>query len=180
MHASVARRAGNWPGVTSLTGSNAFISPTAGFRMHFSRASKRGFNGRIAILRHIALTGRTIAGDPVWSTGELAALRLHYPDKQAIASALVRRSKIAIQHKARSLGLRARRLDCARSKTDGSMIAGTSMRTCSPSGFSGRGNRSTRSISPSFENRSKSARSKSRWLQASDTLAKGVGNNQYG
>lgn len=30
---------------------------------------------------------------------------LAYPDQQAIASALVRRSRIAIQHKARSLGL---------------------------------------------------------------------------
>jgi len=73
--------------------------------MHLSKASKRGFSGRIAILRHIALTGRTIAGDPVWTIEELDALRLLYPDRQALASILVRRSKIAIQHKARSFGL---------------------------------------------------------------------------
>ncbi|WP_043233817.1 hypothetical protein [Bosea sp. LC85] len=73
--------------------------------MHLSQASKCGFNGRIAILRHIALTGRTIAGYPVWTVEEFDALRGLYPDRQAIALALVRRSKVAIQHKARSLGL---------------------------------------------------------------------------
>lgn len=73
--------------------------------MHLSWASKRGFNGRSAIRRHIALTGRTIAGDPVWTIEEFDVLRRLYPDRQAIASALTRRTKIAIHHKARSLGL---------------------------------------------------------------------------
>lgn len=73
--------------------------------MHLSWASERGVNGRSAIRHHIALTGRTIAGDPVWTIEEFDALRRLYPDRQAIASALTRRTKIAIQHKARSLGL---------------------------------------------------------------------------
>jgi len=61
--------------------------------------------GRDTLVEHIQRTGCTIAGTPVWTAGELEALRLLYPDKQALTAALPRRTEGAIAHKARNCGL---------------------------------------------------------------------------
>lgn len=67
--------------------------------------SRWGMQGRTALLSHIERTGCTIAGDPVWTEAEIAALRSAHPDFSAATAALSRRSPVAISHKARQLGL---------------------------------------------------------------------------
>lgn len=73
--------------------------------MLLTKAQIRGLQGRDTLVGHIQRTGCTIAGTPVWTTGELEALRLLYPDKQALTAALPRRTAGAIAHKARKIGL---------------------------------------------------------------------------
>ena len=73
--------------------------------MLLSLAQRRGLDGKNRILRHIAHTGCTIAGAPVWTTVELEVLRCLYPDLDALVRALPRRTLAAIAHKARQIGL---------------------------------------------------------------------------
>lgn len=68
-------------------------------------AQQRGLQGRDTLIGHIERTGRTIAGDFVWSTVELDILRRLYPDRRALSAALPRRTGAAIAHKARMIGL---------------------------------------------------------------------------
>lgn len=73
--------------------------------MLLTRAEWRGLHGRDRLLEHIARTGLTIAGQPVWTAEELATLKRLYPDRDALARALPRRTAQAIAHKARQIGL---------------------------------------------------------------------------
>jgi hypothetical protein len=73
--------------------------------MILSHAQRRGLHGKAALLRHIERTGRTIAGDLVWTRTELDRVRDLYPDYDAMMSALPGRSRGAIAHKAWQLGL---------------------------------------------------------------------------
>lgn len=50
-------------------------------------------------------TGRTIAGDPLWTAEEDHALRAAFPERDAIVRELPSRSKGAIMQRARRLGL---------------------------------------------------------------------------
>lgn len=59
----------------------------------------------MTLLRHIARTGCTIAGVPVWTAEEIAHLRQTPPDRKAACLALPRRTPGAMAHKARQLGL---------------------------------------------------------------------------
>lgn len=73
--------------------------------MRLSSAQRRGLDGKAAILRHIDRTGRTIAGDLVWSEREISNLRGIYPNKTALAATLPGRTQAAFRQKARQLGL---------------------------------------------------------------------------
>jgi len=73
--------------------------------MILSVAEKRGLRGRDTLIGHIERTGHTIAGDPVWTELELNLIRQLYPDRQAMAAALSRRTEAAIAHMARKIGL---------------------------------------------------------------------------
>lgn len=73
--------------------------------MILSKAQIRGLQGRDTLIGHIERTGRTVAGDLVWTTVELQTLRLLYPDREALATALPGRTNGAIAHKARMIGL---------------------------------------------------------------------------
>jgi hypothetical protein len=73
--------------------------------MLLTKVQLRGLQGRDTLIGHIKRTGRTIAGDPIWTAGELATLRLLYPDRQALAAALPGRTSGAIAQKTRMIGL---------------------------------------------------------------------------
>ena len=73
--------------------------------MLLSPAQRRGLHGKAVLLRHIERTGRTIAGDLVWTRTELDCVRDLYPDYDVMLSVLPDRSRGAIAHKARQLGL---------------------------------------------------------------------------
>lgn len=73
--------------------------------MLLTRAAWRGLQGRDRLLEHIERTGRTIAGDPIWTATEIDTLRSLYPDHTAISAALPRRTRIAVAAKARAIGL---------------------------------------------------------------------------
>lgn len=70
-----------------------------------SYGQSRGERGRMTLLRHIEKTGRTIAGDPVWTADEIADLCRTFSDRKAACLALPRRTPTAVAHKARQLGL---------------------------------------------------------------------------
>ncbi|MGV6876542.1 hypothetical protein ACUSIJ_28230 [Pseudochelatococcus sp. B33] len=79
--------------------------------MLLTKAQQRGLNGRNALLRHMAKTGCTIAGDRLWSDVEIEILRQFYPDLAALTRALPGRSIGAITMKAQQIGLvRSRRI----------------------------------------------------------------------
>lgn len=73
--------------------------------MILTRAQQRGLQARDRLLGHIESTGRTIAGDSVWTTDELDILRRLYPDRLALSVSLPRRTAAAMSHKARKIGL---------------------------------------------------------------------------
>lgn len=54
---------------------------------------------------YMARTGLTRAGQMIWTSDEVAALRCHYPDRKACLHALPRRTWRAIEGKAGRLGL---------------------------------------------------------------------------
>lgn len=73
--------------------------------MLISRECLRALDGERALRRHIAKTGETIAGTPVWTPREIDLLRATFPGRERACSALHRRSWCAIRGKARRLGL---------------------------------------------------------------------------
>ncbi|MDO9428666.1 MAG: hypothetical protein Q7T93_17785 [Methylobacterium sp.] len=77
--------------------------------MLISRECLRALDGKLFMRRHIAKTGETIAGTPVWTRLEIDVLRAAYPDRASACSALHRRTWAAIRQKARHLGLVRRR-----------------------------------------------------------------------
>lgn len=76
--------------------------------MLISRECLRALDGKRYMRRHIERTGETIAGTPVWTRSEIAALRAAFPDREGTCSVLPRRTWAAIRQKARHLGLSRR------------------------------------------------------------------------
>lgn len=64
-----------------------------------ARGYRRGLQGQGIIYRHIARTGRTLAGTAVWTEQEIAILRQHHGDRKALPAMLPGRTVKAIETK---------------------------------------------------------------------------------
>ncbi|CAH0496457.1 hypothetical protein [Novosphingobium sp. CECT 9465] len=70
-----------------------------------ARRYRSGLQGQSIIYRHIARTGLTLAGTAVWTSDEIAILRRHHVNREALPALLPRRTVKAIGNKLRRLGL---------------------------------------------------------------------------
>ena len=76
--------------------------------MPLSPSSRRHIDGAKAAMElreRMVRTGKNLAGQDLWTDDELNQCRDHYPDRDAIAQRLPRRSAEAIRHKCNELGL---------------------------------------------------------------------------
>ncbi|MBP2159570.1 MULTISPECIES: hypothetical protein [Asticcacaulis] len=73
--------------------------------MYDSRFIDKAFRNQAIIHRHMHKTGCTLAGQPLWTDQENAELLKHYPNYEHLSGVLIRRTKRAMQERARKLGL---------------------------------------------------------------------------